>query len=52
MLTKIKNSLATTRAWGMNMLATETRIIRSNHRGTHRATCCPESNEAWAGWAA
>ena len=51
MLTKIKNSLANTRVWGMNKLAGETRIIRLNHRGTHKTTHCPESNEAWAGWA-
>lgn len=51
MLAKIKNSLANTRVWGMNMLASETRIIRLNHNGKRKATHCPESNEAWAGWA-
>lgn len=50
-LTKIKNSLANTRVWGMNMLASETRIIRLNHNGKRKATHCPECNEAWAGWA-
>lgn len=51
MLTKIRNGLASTRAWGMNMLASETRIIRLKLNGKHKATHCPESNEAWAGWA-